>query len=132
MAPQLHVHTEQMLTDRTVRNLKIFARLKPGVSMERAHAEAAAFALHLARANPKTNRGIGARIVPFSESNGGAEHLMLKPLQILMAMCVVVLLIVCVNVANLLLARSISRRKEFSVRLALGASRIRLARQMLT
>ncbi|MBL0157348.1 MAG: ABC transporter permease [Bryobacterales bacterium] len=132
MAPQLNVHTEQMLTDRPVRNMKIMARLKPGVPVERAHAEAAAFAQNLARANPKTNRGIGALVVPFSASKGGAERVMLAPLKILMAMCVVVLLIVCVNVANLLLARSMARRKEFSVRLAMGASRIRLARQMLT
>ena len=63
-----------MLTDRPVRNLKIFVRLKPGVSMERADAEASAFALNPARGNPKTNQGISARIVPFSKSNGGAEH----------------------------------------------------------
>jgi MacB-like periplasmic core domain len=94
IAPQLNVHTEQMLTDRPIRNLKIFVRLKPGIPIELARAEASAFAQRLALANPKTNEGIGARIVPFSESNGGAEHLMLQPLQILMAMCVVVLLIV--------------------------------------
>jgi hypothetical protein len=127
MAPQLNVHTEKMLTDRPVRNLKIFVRLRPGVSIAQARAEASAFAEQLARVN-KSNRGIGGIIVPFSESKGRRTPAT-APLQILMAMCLVVLLIVCVNVANLLLARSMARRKEFSVRLAMGASRARLVRQ---
>ena len=92
----------------------------------------AAVASQLARAHPDTNTGFSATLLPIWKSHSGAQGLLLAPLQILMAMCLVVLLIVCVNVANLLLARSADRQRELSIRLALGAGRGRLARQLLT
>jgi predicted permease len=107
-------------------------RLKPGVSIEQAGAEVEALARQLAAMHPDTNRGVAARVTPIWKGRLGAQGILMKPLRILMAVCVLLLLIVCANVANLLLARAVLRQKEFGVRLALGARRGRLARQLLT
>ena len=107
-------------------------RLKPGVTLDQAQAEVGALAKRLAAAYPDTNRGVDAIVVPVWAGHLGAQHLLRKPLQILMAVCALLLLIVCANVANLLLSRSVSRQKEFGLRLAFGAGRSRLVRQCLT
>ena len=107
-------------------------RLKPGVTLDQASAELSALASSLAASYPDTNRGIDAVVVPVWNGHLGAQGILLKPLQILMAVCALLLLIVCANVANLLLARAVSRRKEFAIRLAFGAPRARIARQLLT
>ena len=107
-------------------------RLKPGVTIEQARAEVAAVARRLAARFPGTNRGVDATVLPVWAGHLGLQGLLLKPLRILMAVCALLLLIVCANVANLLLARAVSRQKEFGIRLALGARRGRLARQLLT
>ncbi len=107
-------------------------RLKPGVTIEQAGAEVAALARRLAAMYPDTNRGVDAQVTPVWKGHLGAQGMLLKPLRILMAVCLLLLLIVCANVANLLLARAVSRQKEFGIRLALGAQRGRLARQLLT
>jgi predicted permease len=132
MHPQLQGVGEWMLRDRQTRQLIVIARLKPGVRLDQARAEIAGLARSMAEADADTNKGISATVLPIWKSHFGAQSLLLKPLEILMAVCVVVLLIVCANVANLLLARFTARQKEFSVRLALGAGRFRLARQVLT
>jgi predicted permease len=112
--------------------LDAFGRLRPGVTVEQARAEAAALAANLAAANPNTNRGTGATVLrPWEEHNGVNEYLR-GPLLILMAVASVVLLVVCANVANLLLARSVARQKEFGIRVALGAGQSRVACQVLT
>ena len=108
------------------------ARLKPGVTIAQAGAEAAAVARRLAAAYPETNRGIEAAMVPVWAGHWGAQGLLLKPLSIVMALSLLLLLIVCANVANLLLARAVTRQREFSIRLALGAHATRIARQLLT
>ncbi|HVX65473.1 MAG TPA: ABC transporter permease, partial [Bryobacteraceae bacterium] len=117
---------------RGYRNLYALVRLKPGVTIAQARAEAAAVARNFAREYPQTNRLVQATVLPLWEMHTGAPELLLGPLRILMAVSALVLLIVCANVANLLLARSIARRRELAVRLALGAGRARLARQLLT
>ena len=108
------------------------ARLKPGVTLEQLGAEVSAAATRLAELYPATNRGVEAIVVPVWAGHLGAQGMLLKPLRILMAVCLLLLLIVCANVANLLLARAVSRQKEFGIRLALGADRGRLVRQLLT
>jgi predicted permease len=107
-------------------------RLKTGVTLEQARDEVGALAKRLAAAYPETNRGIDASVVPVWAGHLGAQGILLKPLQILTAICVLLLIVVCANVANLLLARAVARQKEFGLRLAFGARPIRLIQQVLT
>jgi predicted permease len=132
MGPQLNGIGEWMLRDRKTRNLLGLARLKPGVPLAQVRAEIAGIGRELARLYPQANAGVRPVLLPIGEAHVGAQSLLRTPLRILMVVCGVVLLIVCANVANLLLARSVARRKEFCLRLALGASRSRVARQLLT
>lgn len=132
MHPEIQGVGDWMLRDRQTRQLFCVARLKPGVTLAQARSEISALALRMSNVNVPDDVGVGATVVPIWRGHAGAQSLLLKPLEILMAVCVVVLLIVCANVANLLLARFTARQKEFSVRLALGAGRFRLARQVLT
>ncbi|HKW97536.1 MAG TPA: ABC transporter permease [Bryobacteraceae bacterium] len=117
--------------ERYARHFQAIVRLKPGVSVSEANAEAATVAARLARDFPKTNEGIGARIVPIWKAQEGASSIVAWPLAILGAACGLVLLIACANVANLLLARSAARQTEFGIRAALGASPGRLSRQLI-
>jgi predicted permease len=132
MAPQLKAMPDWMLKDRGNRSFVGVARLRPGVSMERARAEVGSVAQQIAQAEPASNSGMSATLLPIWKGHYGAQAAMLSPLRILMAVCLVVLLIVCANVGNLLLARSTARQKEFSLRLALGGGRRRVFRQLLT
>ncbi|MBI4876111.1 MAG: ABC transporter permease [Acidobacteria bacterium] len=132
MGPQLNLVAQTTLDNRRSRGINAMARLRPGTPIEQARAEVASVARRLAAAYPDTNQGFGATLVREENSLGSARNRLRAPLRILLAMCFVVLLIACVNVANLLLARAIARQKEFSIRLALGAGRVRLARQLLT
>jgi predicted permease len=117
--------------NRAARNFQAIVRLKPGVRISEASAEAAAVAARLALAFPKTNEGVGARIVPIWKAEDGASSVLASPLGILGAAGGLVLLIACANVTNLLLARSISRQREFGIRAALGAGPGRLSRQLV-
>jgi predicted permease len=107
-------------------------RLAPGVTIDRARAEVEAIAKRLAAAYPDTNRGIDAIVVPVWAGHLGAQGWLAKPLAILTAVSVLLLLIVCANVANLLLARAIARQKELAIRIAHGAGHGRIVRQLLT
>jgi putative ABC transport system permease protein len=104
-------------------------KLKPGVTLQQAQASMDVVARHLEQAYPEDNRGLGLSVRRLQQ---GLFGWMGRALYFLFAAVVFVLLIACANIANLLLSRADTRRKEIGVRIALGASRWRLIRQMLT
>ncbi|MBL8176872.1 MAG: ABC transporter permease [Bryobacterales bacterium] len=113
--------------NRTAYNYPAVARLKAGVSLDAAQAELTSLSEQLANAFPDSNRGKTIAITPLKESLVGP---MRRMLYFLLGAVSLVLLIACANVANLLLARGASRGREFAVRVALGAGRGRILRQL--
>ena len=109
--------------------LQAIGRMKPGVSLAAAKADLDGITARLAREYPQTNQGVGAWPIPLHRQITGPTE---APLAALSGAVLFVLLIGCVNLANLLLLRGAARAREISVRAALGAGRARLVRQLLT
>jgi macrolide transport system ATP-binding/permease protein len=112
--------------------MQSLVRLKPGVSEAQAQAEAASIMAQLEREHPQFNEGRRLRIIQTWEAPFGAGTVLTPLLAVLSVLVALVLVIACANVANLLLSKAVSRRREVAVRLSLGASRMRLVRQLLT
>jgi putative ABC transport system permease protein len=119
------------LEDRGARWAEAYARLKPGVTRNQAQQEISAIAARLAVEYPATNRGRGIKVWALWETPFNHAGEMLPVFEIMIVVTMFILLIVCANVGNLLLVRSFARRHEMTVRLAIGASRGRLLRQLV-
>ncbi|NDQ55960.1 MAG: ABC transporter permease [Acidipila sp.] len=121
--------TSETLGNHDSHYLNVVARLKPGITLRQANEDLGAIARHLAEKYPASNTHLGAFAVPLREELVGGYR---RAILVLMGAVAFVLLIACGNVANMVLARSLSRRKELAVRMALGAGRSRIMRLLLT
>jgi putative ABC transport system permease protein len=119
----------QPTTSRSSHLLEVVARLKPETSLAQAGAEMDAMMQRIAQANPGELMGDHAKVIPLREQSVGTVR---SGLLVLLGAVAFVLLIACANVANLLLVRAASRQKEIAIRVALGASRLEIIRQLLT
>src|SRR5438034_3752239 len=124
--------TGYKMEDRGARWIEGYAFLKPGVTRQQAQAELNSIAQRLENDFPETNRGHEVELIPLWKTPFNGAGNMSPTLGITMAVVFFVLLIACANVSNLLLARSLLRRHEMTMRLALGAGRGRLLKQLVT
>ena len=131
-ASMLEAFGDDKLEDRGARWAEAYVRLKPGVTRNQAQQEISAIAARLEAEYPGTNRGRGIKVWPLWQTPFNHAGHLLPTLEIMVVVVMFVLLIVCANVGNLLLVQSFARRHEMTVRLALGAGRGRLLRQLVT
>jgi len=120
------------LEDRSVRSFSLIGMLKPGATREEAQAELSTTMAQLARDYPEASAGIGGEILPFWDSPRGPQRMLISGLAVLEGVMLLLLLAVCGNTANLMLARGSSRQREVAVRVALGAGRWRIVSLVLS
>lgn len=131
MAPALLGETRD-LQDRTIRSFSLMGMLRPGATREEAQAEFSTAMAQLARDYPEASAGIGGEILPFWAAPRGPQRLLISGLAILQGVMLLLLLAVCGNTANLMLARGSTRQREMAVRVALGAGRWRIVSLVLS
>lgn len=119
------------LQQRSPTFVHLMGKLKQRVTMAQAQANISTIAQRLARQYPDSDRGVSMAVNPVWKAHYGAQDILFSGLLFLAVVALFVLLIACANIANLLLARATSRRREISIRSAVGASRSRLLRQFL-
>jgi predicted permease len=131
MAPALLGGTRD-LEDRSIRAFSLIGMLKPGATSEEAQAEFSRAMAQMARDYPEASAGIGGEILAFWESPRGPQRMLISGLAVLQGVMLLLLLAVCGNTANLMLARGSVRQREMAVRVALGAGRWRIASLVLS
>ena len=120
------------LEDRSIRSFSLMGMLRPGATREEAQAQFGAAMAQLARDYPDASAGIGGEILPFWKSPRGPQRLLISGLVVLQGVMLLLLLAVCGNTANLMLARGSARQREMAVRVALGAGRWRIVSLVLS
>src|SRR5712664_2319111 len=131
MAPALLGGTRD-LEDRTIRAFSLIGMLKPGATRQEAQAELSTAMAQLARDYPEASAGIGGEILTFWKAPRGPQRMLISGLVILQGVMLLLLLAVCGNTANLMLARGSTRQREMAVRVALGAGRWRIVSLVLS
>src|SRR5882762_381187 len=131
MAPALLGGTRD-LEDRSIRPFSLIGMLRPGATREEAQAEFSTAMAQLARDYPEAGGGIGGEILPFWSAPRGPQRLLIGGLAVLQGVMLLLLLAVCGNTANLMLARGSTRQREMAVRVALGAGRWRIVSLVLS